>query len=199
MEGKGETRLRNEQASENKVESQIPSKKRGKNKKRNYYFFAETGFFQKTCFGYFKLRSGDFDLFNLRAPPFPFLVLTVTAAPAGVFCLPDPGYLRGRSGSTVLVRLRGARDGSSAHQPITTSHPNHFRPLVDFAGNAEEREGGAAPSDFHLALRLFPVSPSVLPYRSPAIHHTIRGFALNTCPRRIASALFPTSSPFRVR
>ena len=51
MEGKGETRLRNEQASENKVESQIPSKKRGKNKKRNYYFFAETGFFRKRVSG----------------------------------------------------------------------------------------------------------------------------------------------------
>ena len=89
MEGKGETRLRNEQASENKVESQIPSKKRGGKEKQKYYFFVRNSIFQKTCFEYFKLRSDNPDLFNLRAPPFPFLVLTVTAASAGVFCFSD--------------------------------------------------------------------------------------------------------------
>ena len=65
--GKGETRLRNEQASENKVEARSRTSKKGQ--KTKYYFPPE---FSKTCLGSFKLRPVKPDLFNLRAaPPFP--------------------------------------------------------------------------------------------------------------------------------
>ena len=47
MEGKGETRLRNEQASENKVEARSRTSKKGR--KTKYYFSRD---FSKTCGGF---------------------------------------------------------------------------------------------------------------------------------------------------
>ena len=72
--GKGETRLRNEQASENKVEARSRTSKKGQ--KTKYYFPLD---FSKTCLAGFKLRPGKPDLFNLRAAA-PFLC-RLTRAP----------------------------------------------------------------------------------------------------------------------
>ena len=156
-----------------KSKARSQARKEAKTKNEIIIIFRGNSIFSENVFRVFQAPIRRPRFVQSPRSAFPFLVLTVTAAPAGVFCLPDPGYLRGRRGGTVLVRLTGSEgkkrnDGSSAHQPITTSHPNHFRPLVDFAGNAEEREEGAAPSDFYLALRLFSHFPIRAPLSQPS-------------------------------
>ena len=165
------------------------ARKEAKTKNEIIIIFRGNSIFSENVFRVFQAPIRRPRFVQSPRSAFPFLVLTVTAAPAGVFCLPDPGYLRGRRGGTVLVRLTGSErekrnDGSSAHQPITTSHPNHFRPLSILRGMQKKGRREPPPSDFYLAFACFLISPSVLPYRSPAIHHpTIRDpGALVNCP-----------------
>ena len=138
MEGKGKTRLRNEQASENK--SKVRSRTEQKEAQKQKYYFLSTGF-QKTCPGGFKLRSDDLDLFNLRVPPFPFLALTLVAVSASRDFLLFPQIcLKGRSGRNVVVRLRNQWEKAmipASHHPITASPPKSFS--CSFAGNAESK------------------------------------------------------------
>ena len=147
MEGKGETRLRNEQASENKVESQIPGKKRGGKEKTKILFFCKKQYFSENVFRAFQAP--------IRQP-------RSVQSPRSALSVPGPDRdrrfgrrllffrcLGGRSGSTVVVRLRrGERekrnDGSSTHQPITTSHPNHFA-RCRFCGECRRKGGVSRP------------------------------------------------------
>lgn len=183
------------------------SQKRGQ--KTKYYFPQD---FSKTRLACFKLRSGNLDLFNLRAPPFPFLGPTAVAASAGSDSLLSIRLCqKGGSSRSVAVRLRvqGEKEMTDrlvAHHPITASPPKSFSSRLSvLRGMQKERE--AVSSDFHLALRLF--SPFV-PYPGPCtfvcptIQIIIRNPSVHAnCPAQngfgtsVSSSRRPTSCPVR--
>ena len=160
VEGKGETRLRNEQESENKVEADPAPAKRAK--KTKYYFLSD---FLKNVSGAFQTPTSErFDLFNLRARPFPFPAYpwSPDSAWSGLsFVCSDMSKGRARSWSWLFGsggrKKNEMMDRLVAHHPITPRQPNHFLPPHRLCGECR-----IIPSDFHPAL-LFPIHTVSLP------------------------------------
>ena len=138
-------------------QSRSRSRTSKKGQKTKYRFPPD---FSKTC-RRFKLRPDEPDLFNLRAPPFPFLgngYRGPGSANCIFFCCSDMSKREARPQCGCSVQGRGKRSDGLPCGPS----PDHnfaiqiisFRP-VDSVGNAEGERASLLIS-MHQAPRLFP-------------------------------------------